>query len=107
MVEVLKTKHNLPFESRPWIMGQFIEFRVGTCHGLWKCRNNEYQILAIENDEKGNGHLDDVFQWFENSCKRDKFNLAILEVWNRDFKKHLIKKRGFKLRGKNDVIKII
>lgn len=84
-----------------------MEFQIGTCHGLWKCKNRQYQILAIDNDEPGNGHLDDVFEWFENSCKRDGYNLVIQELWNLGFKKHLIEKRGFKPLGKDNLIKII
>jgi len=99
--------HNLTFEVAPWefdIGDRFERFRIGTCGGLWRCKDNEYQILAIDNKEKGNGHLEDVFDWFINSCKRDKKSLVILELWNRRFKKHLMEKRGFKQYHINDLI---
>ena len=58
------------------------------------------------NDKPGNGHLEDVFQWFENSCKREGINFVILEFNNKDFYKHLMDKKEFKtLDGKN-VIKV-
>ncbi len=91
----MKTVHNLPFEVAPWINPDFDRFRVGTVTGVWSSDPYYYNILGIDNSEKGNGHLEDVFQWFESSCKRDKKNFRILEVWNDDFKRHLIEKRGF------------
>jgi len=95
-----KSQHNLLFEVAPYHM-QFCDdiewklFRVGTCQGLWTSIPSSYDILAIDNMELNNGHLNDVFQWFERSCKRDKKSLRILEVWNKRFKKHLIEKRRF------------
>lgn len=70
-------------------------FRVGTCTGLWGSTDDSYYILAVENHKPGNGHLNDVFEWFEFSCKRDKKNLLVLEIINPDFYIHLISKRGF------------
>jgi len=90
-----RSNHNLSFEVAPWIMGDFTRFRIGTCHGLWRATDDCYQILAIDNEVKGNGHLIDVFEWFENSCKRDKKNLMVLELWNNDFAKYLIRVKGF------------
>jgi len=106
------TTHALEFEARPWepslsIRGQrdYAEFRVGTCEGLWSTIDDAYQILVITNHAPGNGHLTDVFEWFENSCKRDGKHLRILEVWNQGFRKHLIEKRGFKPDGGDNLIK--
>lgn len=103
------TTHNLDFETAPFriqIEGDPLNicFRVGTCHGLYCSTDKTYDIIAIENDVKGNGHLEDVFQWFENSCRRDNKNLRVLEFFNKRFKKHLIRKRGFQKQG-NNVIK--
>lgn len=111
-IQLFKTKHDLPFEVAEWkplpqfkAAGNFIRFRVGTCHGLWQSTETAYEILVIVNDNKHNGHLDDVFQWFENSCKRDNKKLIVLEVWNKKFKQHLIDKRGFSVYKDDDVIK--
>lgn len=92
----MTTTHNLIFEHGAWIMYDFDRFRVGTCEGLYRAEKDHYDILAITNNIPGNGHLNDVFEWFEHSCKRDKKSLRILEVWNSGFRNHLINKRGFK-----------
>jgi hypothetical protein len=80
-------------------------FRVGTCEGMWSSNDTSYDILAISNDVKGNGNLNDVFQWFEYSCRRDNRALRILEVWNADFKNHLINKLQFEDIGGDNLIK--
>ena len=91
-----KSTNNLQFEQRPWFRdpGQD-EFRIGTCEGLYFSTPDAYCILVVTNNEKGNGHLQDVFDWFENSCKRDGKNLMILDFFNEKFKTHCINKRGF------------
>jgi hypothetical protein len=103
---VIKTKHNLDFEVAPWRpTTQFILFRVGTCAGLWTSTDKTYDILAVQNESKGNGHFDDVLEWFEFSCKRDNKNLRFLETWNQRLRKHLIEKRGFFEDGPDNLIK--
>jgi len=79
-------------------------FKIGTCNGVWYPTPTEYRILFIGNSQKGNGHFDDVLEWFEASCKRDKRALVFEEVMNKKFMKHLIKKRGF-IKRANDAIK--
>lgn len=97
-----KSKHNLMFEVAEWEMSNdFQRFRIGTCTRLFGVTDESYDILAIENSEKGNGHFEDVLQWFERSCIRDKRSFRILEVWNTDLKLHLIHDRGF-ARIEND-----
>jgi len=71
-------------------------FRIGTCEGLWQATATSYIIIAITNSNNGNGHLTDVFEWFENSCKRDGKTLRVVEIMNSGFMAHLINKRGFK-----------
>jgi hypothetical protein len=100
-----ESTHKLDFEVAPWIMGDFIQFRIGTCYGLWRPTGTSYDILAIDNHKKGNGHFEDVLEWFEQSCKRDGKDLRILEVWNGKFLKHLITKRGFQHESKLNLIK--
>lgn len=91
----MKTSHNLDFEVAPWKTKEWLMFKVGTCNGLWRCNCNSYEILAISNDIPGNGHFEDVLEWFEFSCKRDKKDLVFLEIWNEKLMSHLINKRGF------------
>lgn len=88
-----KTTHNLSFEVAESKYGTL--YRIGTCEGQWGSTSDSYYILSVINNEPGNGHLDDVFDWFENSCKRDGKNLLILECLNEEFYKHLLSKRGF------------
>lgn len=101
----IQTEHNLDFEVAKWITPDFMCFRIGTCEGLWAGNDKYYDILAVTNKQPGNGHFNDVLQWFEHSCKRDKKAFRILELWNKDLKKHLLTKRGFSKLGKDNLIK--
>lgn len=106
-----KSSHNLPFESCPWSRNPAYQcFRVGTCEGQWFCSDaaNAYCILTIINNQPGNGHLEDVFEYFIRSCKRDRKSLMVLEIMNGRFKKHLIEKRGFiPMMGTDHLIKFL
>lgn len=97
--QLFESINKLPFETAPWVVPDFIRFRVGTCSGLWRCNRDAYEILAIVNEVPGNGHLQDVFDWFEHAGRRDGFDLLVLEIWNDDFARHLVAKRGFILMG--------
>jgi hypothetical protein len=103
---VFETTHKLPFETRQWRSDPVIqEFRIGTCNGQWFTTSTSYCLLSVINNEPGNGHLDDVFQWFENSCRRDNRPLIVLEVINERFRRHLLIKRGFERLTDDHVIK--
>ena len=92
-----KSTHSLDFMGTPWHRDPtMMAFRVGTCHGLYYPTEKEYVILAIENNEPGNGHFEDVLEWFENSCRRDKKNLGFNQVMNKRLMAHLVTKRGFR-----------
>ncbi len=109
-----KTTHNLMFEVADSPYNQLFRtdnhklFRIGTCTGQWGSTDDSYYILSVVNDIEGNGHLDDVFEWFEHSCKRDNRNLLVLVVVNTVFYDSLINKRGFIAldKEKENVIKI-
>jgi hypothetical protein len=94
MTNNFSSTHKLDFLAAPHRVG--MAFKVGTCHGLFSAEWDSYIIIAIYNDEAGNGHLDDVFEWFENSCQRDKKNLIVAAIMNEKFFTHLITKRNFK-----------
>lgn len=103
---MFRTTHSLPFLSAPWHRDPAWQvFKIGTCNGQWRATRDAYEILTIVNDDPGNGHLADVFEWFENSCKRDNKSLRVREVWNKKFLKYLIRKRGFVRERGDDVIK--
>lgn len=118
----MTTTHNLPFEAAPWepsmikyfpelvknvmrINSSIVAFRVGTCDGIYTATEKTYQIIAVTNDNPGNGHFDDVIQWFENSCKRDGKDLMFMEILNDAFGRHLCSKRGFKMKGNHAIKK--
>lgn len=109
---MLKTKHNLPFEVAEWETGKILDpnstfrvFRVGTVGGLWDSTDTTYDVLAFLNEQPGNGHLEDVFEWFFSSCKRDNKDLRVLELWNKRFKAYLMREHEFVEQGEN-LIKI-
>lgn len=93
MKKEFESTHSLIFEVAESVHGML--FRVGTCNGQWGSTKDSYYILSVINEQPGNGHLDDVLEWFENSCKRDNKNLLVLECFNGKFYLHLIKKHGF------------
>lgn len=101
-----KRTHNLPFEiGDTYLTPDVRRFRVGTCTGIYSCNGNSFIIIGVVNHHEGNGHLQDVFDWFENSCKREKVNLVVAEILNERFYKHLIDKRGFTAIDNMNVIK--
>jgi hypothetical protein len=102
-----KSTNNLLFETAPFYTPDVTRFIVGTCSGIYSCEGSKYVIIGIANRQPGNGHLQDVFDWFENSCKRDKKDLMVAELMNERFKKHLIEKRGFKLINDNYAVKYL
>lgn len=105
MSNAITTTHNLDFEVAPWVTPEFTRFRIGTCDGLWAKEDRGYAILSVVNDQPGNGHLDDVFEWFEFAAKRDNTDLLVLEIMNESFKKHLTTKRGFVPIDNDNLIK--
>lgn len=96
-----QTTHKLDFLTKHWDspfnLDGWQEFCIGTVKGQWMATETTYEVLSMFNHDPGNGHLDDVFQWFENSCKRDNRDLVVSEIINDDFAKHLVNKRGFEL----------
>lgn len=110
MKKEFKSSHNLIFEAGPYHIQlddkiNWQRFRIGTCEGLWCATDTSYDILAIINNRPGNGHLTDVIEWFEVSCRRDKRNFRILETWNQGFKNHLLKKYGFTEYENDNLVK--
>lgn len=96
---------SIPFEVAPWELNEmfeeeFLRFRVGTCHGLWRAVPDAYEILAVKNDRKGNGHFDAVVAWFERSAVRDKKKVRFCEMMNDNLISHL-QRRGFVKNGSN------
>lgn len=93
------TKHKLDFEAAESALG--LLFRVGTCEGQYIILKDSVCILSVINNSPHNGHLDDVFEWFEYSAKSNNINLLVLECMNKKFYNHLVFKRGFSELDKN------
>lgn len=105
-MNAIQTKHNLDFEAREWPRDKRVmEFKVGTCHGQYAIVDKKLTIISIINDTPGNGHLEDVFEWFEFAAKAQGVDLMIAEFMNDRFKKHCIEKRGYRPFGNDNVIK--
>lgn len=103
---MFKTTHNLPFLQANETLTGNPYFKIGTCHGQYMCdEEGNYCVINIINEEKGNGHFEDFLEWFSQSAKRDGKKLRIVELWNKDLKKHLIEKRGFVEDEHGDVYK--
>lgn len=78
-------------------------FRVGTCHGAYRKRDN-WEILAIANDNPGNGCVEVALAYFYKMCKRDKKSLLVHDVMDKRLEAKLIS-YGFTCKIKNDYIK--
>lgn len=107
MKNAVDTKHHLNFEATPWPRdNRIMAYRVGTCHGQYSFMDGSLVLISIVNESPGNGHLEDVFEWFEYAAKAQRIPLVIAEFFNYRFKKHCIEKRGFLEYAKaNGVIK--
>ena len=101
-----KSTNKLGFYSKPWWLNpEWQEFLIGTCVGQWRSTDQSYEILSIINSTPGNGHVKDVFEWFESSCVRDGKSLRVLEIWNEKFKARLVRD-GFVPDGGDNLIKV-
>lgn len=73
-------------------------FVLGTCIGTFQVWKEAYSLIFIQNNQKGNGHLEDVFEMMEYLCKRDNKDFIIAAVQNERFRQHCLNKRGFVVR---------
>lgn len=96
----MTARWNNPFNDEGWLL-----FKVGTCHGQWRSTESAYEILSVINDEPGNGDFNTTLEYFYISCRRDKKDLVIRELWNKELKEHLLVKHGFVLFNQDDLIK--
>jgi N-acetylglutamate synthase-like GNAT family acetyltransferase len=110
-MNAITTKHALDFMAMPWYNDLvpnndgIMVFEVGTCHGQYLVSKEGLEIISITNDMPGNGHLEDVFEWFEFAAKQQGIDLYIRAFLNPQFKIHCIEKRGFRKFGTTDVMK--
>lgn len=105
-MNAIQTDHNLDFEAAEWKRDKRVMvFRIGTCHGQYGFKKGTLMLISIINETPGNGHLNDVFQWFEFAAKTQGIDLMVCELMNTRFMQHLILKRGFVKFNKVTVIK--
>ena len=98
--------HKLDFLACQWHINPLMTcFKVGTCNGLFDSNKASYNLVAIINEKPNNGHFEDVLEWFEQSCRRDKKSLKVVAIQNQKFQEHLIQKRGFVYIGDDSVEK--
>jgi hypothetical protein len=70
-------------------------FFVGTCNGIFDVNAEGVNIIGITNENPGNGHVDDVFEWFEYAAAGADTRLWVREIYNQRFKQRCLTKRGF------------
>jgi hypothetical protein len=121
-MNIIRTTHDLDFEVANWEIPEWAKgllhsgqiknddeypgikwklFRVGTCEGQWRQTPEAYEILSVINGNPGNGHFNDVLEWFAYACRCSNLPLRIRKFTNDEFKKHLIEKRGFVGHGED------
>jgi hypothetical protein len=99
MKNAIDTTHHLNFLSSPWNdplgVGGYMAFKIGTCNGLYTIKPQMLMLISVNNEERGNGHLNDVFEWFEYGAKFQSVPLSIVAFLNDRFYHHCLEKRGF------------
>ena len=63
------------------------------CHGLVAYRDNEHEMLAVMNEQPGNGDFAKFMDYLEAEAK--KVCLYRNEIWNKWLCKHLTDKRVY------------
>lgn len=94
-----KSTHALKFRSAAHLIGGvdtgMNKFEIGTVHGLWNASTLSIDIFACINNEPGNGHLDDVFEWFFAIAKEKGLPVRVTNVSSPTFREQLIEKWKF------------
>jgi len=92
------TKWHKPINGNPnewlernWpINKKWREFHCGSCRGLYKANNKEFEVLAVHNTKR-NDDFNKVLDRFEKSCQREGYNLSFLEVGNPKLREKLLR----------------
>lgn len=106
-MEALKTVDQLgtiepkrDFKAAPWpFAAQFgddlVQFIYGSCHGLLRVTDGTLGLLAIENEEQGNGQFAEFMELYEQIAKAMYLDASVLEITNDRLYKHLVTKRSY------------
>lgn len=95
-----------PWHLNSAMQTSYTKLQVGTCHGLVDLQGSIVRLIAVANDEPHNGD----FQKFMDNLEHRGKNIVVEELWNKNLRRHLIEKRGYKPCKKNGnkrVIKVI
>lgn len=94
-----KSPHKLKFKTAPHLIGGaptgMEKFIVGTCHGLWVQHNLSVDMWAVINEKPGNGHMDDVIEWFFQIAKAGNVPIRVMDISNKTFYDELVEKWKF------------
>lgn len=104
-----RTTHNLKISIAPQTFagrptGNTL-YKIGTCHGFYRSTNLSVDIIAMVNDEPGNGHFDDVLQWFTEIARLEGKLLRVVEIMNPEIATRLIQFYGFHAIDAKTVVK--
>jgi len=86
--------------KEPWrlnaAMGaDYTDVSMGTCHGLVAYRDNEHEMLAVMNEQPGNGDFAKFMDYLEAEAHKKGVPFTVIEIWNKWLYKHLTDKRGY------------
>lgn len=94
-----KSQHNLKVYVNPFTVAGIdagvLQFKIGTTHGIFKNFSLSVDVFTVINDNPGNGHMEDFFEFFEAHAKKTNRVFRMCEVSDQEFKNALIL-RGFK-----------
>lgn len=82
------------------------EYRFGTLRGIWRETPGFLDIVALVNDEPGNGQFAKFVAYFQRRARACRKGLRFMEVLNERLAKHL-SARGWERVGRNMVLKEI
>jgi hypothetical protein len=77
---------------------EILAYRFKTVHGIL-CFSPTLQgltIIAISNDEPGNGEFPVVMEMMEKTAREAGLPMIVGSIWNESLRAHLIDKRGYK-----------
>lgn len=95
-----KVQPTQEFRAAPWHFAQqfgddLVNFTFGTCDGLMRVLEGNLALIAIQNDEKGNGHFKEFMEFFEALAAAMYLGTSVLEIENKRLYKHLVDKLGY------------
>lgn len=82
------------------------KFICGTVDGIFTVERDRIVMIGIGNMDPGNGHVVDVFQWFDRAAKELKKDFWVVEIINAGFHRCLVERHGFQIATNKSVYKI-